>query len=650
MAEIIRRLKKSEDYIEAVDKLSTKELEEVILFTNDIYYNSSKPILSDNYYDILIDFLKLKNSKSKILKEIGSKVISKNKVKLDYWLGSMDKIKPGNKDLETWLDKYEQPYYVSEKLDGISALLIYNDNNIKLFTRGTAAEGMDISFLIKYLDLPDYNKINLYCTNNKIKGNKNLIAFRGELIIKLETFEENWSKLFKNVRNTVAGLVNSKNINPNLAYDLDLVLYEVVDPFYSMTKQFKIINDLNFLCVNNKLVDFRLTFKYLSNLLIDNKHKSLYQIDGIIVSHENISSRNIKGNPEYAFAFKDIFEEQIAKTKIINIEWNISKNGNIIPTIIIEPVTIGGVIIKRTSGFNGKYIFDNKLGPKSEIELIRSGDVIPYIKEIIKASSKPQMPDNISWSWDDSETHIKINNINNKELLIKNIYYFFSTLDTKGLGEKTIEKFVNNGYDSILKIIKLTIKDLLKIDGIKEKSANNIVESIKLTLTNINLDKFMTATNKLGNGIGYEKIKSILNIYPNIIEIYKKWNNEEFINKIKDIKGWDDKTALVFVKNFSNFIIFYEEIKDFVILKSNNINIGNNNLILKDKIIVLSGFRDKELQAKIINNGGNIANTISSKTNYLIVKNKDIITDKIMKAHNFGIKILLIEDFNLILK
>ena len=650
MAEIIRRLKKSEDYIEAVDKLSTKELEEVILFTNDIYYNSSKPILSDNYYDILIDFLKLKNSKSKILKEIGSKVISKNKVKLDYWLGSMDKIKPGNKDLETWLDKYEQPYYVSEKLDGISALLIYNDNNIKLFTRGTAAEGMDISFLIKYLDLPDYNKINSYCTNNKIKGNKNLIAFRGELIIKLETFEENWSKLFKNVRNTVAGLVNSKNINPNLAYDLDLVLYEVVDPFYSMTKQFKIINDLNFLCVNNKLVDFRLTFKYLSNLLIDNKHKSLYQIDGIIVSHENISSRNIKGNPEYAFAFKDIFEEQIAKTKIINIEWNISKNGNIIPTIIIEPVTIGGVIIKRTSGFNGKYIFDNKLGPKSEIELIRSGDVIPYIKEIIKASSKPQMPDNISWSWDDSETHIKINNINNKELLIKNIYYFFSTLDTKGLGEKTIEKFVNNGYDSILKIIKLTIKDLLKIDGIKEKSANNIVESIKLTLTNINLDKFMTATNKLGNGIGYEKIKSILNIYPNIIEIYKKWNNEEFINKIKDIKGWDDKTALVFVKNFSNFIIFYEEIKDFVILKSNNINIGNNNLILKDKIIVLSGFRDKELQAKIINNGGNIANTISSKTNYLIVKNKDIITDKIMKAHNFGIKILLIEDFNLLLK
>lgn len=650
MVEIIRRLKKAEDYIEAVDKLSIEDLEEVILFANDIYYNSSKPILSDNYYDILIDFLKLKNSKSKILKEIGSKVISKNKVKLDYWLGSMDKIKPGNKDLETWLNKYEQPYYVSEKLDGISALLIYNDNKIKLFTRGTAVEGMDISFLIKYLNLPDYNKINSYCTNNKIKGNKNLIAFRGELIIKLETFEENWSKLFKNVRNTVAGLVNSKNINPNLAYDLDLVLYEVVDPFYCMTKQFKIINDLNFLCVNNKLVDFRITFKYLSNLLVEHKHKSLYQIDGIIVSHENITSRNIKGNPEYAFAFKDIFEEQIAKTKIINIEWNISKNGNIIPTIIIEPVTIGGVIIKRTSGFNGKYIFDNNLGPKSEIELIRSGDVIPYIKEIIKSSTKPQMPDNISWSWDNTETHIKINNSNNKELLIKNIYYFFSTLDTKGLGEKTIEKFVNNGYDTILKIIKLTIKDLLKIDGIKEKSANNIVDSIKLTLTNINLDKFMTATNKLGNGIGYEKIKSILNIYPNIIEIYKKWNNEEFINKIKDIKGWDDKTALVFVKNFSNFIIFYEEIKDFIILKSHNIDIINNNLILKDKIIVLSGFRNKELQAKIINNGGNVANTISSKTNYLIVKNKDIITDKIIKAHNLGIKILLIEDFNLILK
>jgi len=644
MAEIIKMLNNSNDFIEAVNNLSIKDLEKCIEYSTDKYYYTSTPIIDDNKYDILIDFLTIKNSKSKILKNIGSKIKSKDKVNLDYWLGSMNKIKE-NDELQIWLSKYNLPYNISDKLDGISALLIYTFNeNIKLYTRGTGDEGLDISNLIKYLNLPSYSLIKEYCNENKLKGKKNLIAFRGELIIESGKFLNNWSSIFKNARNTIGGLVNSKKINPELAYDTDLVLYEVVDPFLDINSQFKIINDLKFKIVYNKNINKNINYEILLEYLHERINKSIYQIDGIIISNINNHSRNKKGNPDYAFAFKPSFGSKTAITNIIDIEWNISKNGNIIPTIIVDPINLGGVEIKRTSGFNAKYIYDNLLGPGSVIELIRSGNVIPYIKNIIKHSKEAKMPNNIQWYWDDFD--IKILDKNNNNLLIKNIYYFFSTLETKGLGEKIIQKLVNNDINTIKKIFNIKKEDLLNISGIKEKSASNIINSINKTInTNIPLYKLMTASNKLGEGIGHEKIKLILKKYPNLLNDYLNWSKEEFIDKLIEIKGWDSKTSNLFVNNFKYFIKFYNEIKDYIKLIIYEENNSSEIKKLNNKKIVLSGFRDKKLKELINKEGGIITNTISSKTDYLIIK-ENYISEKIKKAKELGIKILTINEFN----
>ena len=265
MSKLVKLLNDCDDITDTISNFSIDELEELIQYSADKYYNSAKSVISDSIYDILIDFLKIKNPKSKVLKQIGAKVKSK-KVKLDYWLGSMDKIKPNTNQLNIWTKKYKSYYNLSDKLDGISALLIYNDNKIKMFTRGTASEGMDISHLIKYLKLPDYETIYNYCKKNKIKGDKNLIALRGELIIKENVFNKNWSDKFKNSRNTIAGLVNSKSINPELALNTELILYEIVEPFYPIDRQFLIINDIGFKCVSNKNIEHDLSYEYLSNI------------------------------------------------------------------------------------------------------------------------------------------------------------------------------------------------------------------------------------------------------------------------------------------------------------------------------------------------------------------------------------------------
>ena len=647
MANLVKKLKSNNDPIEVASDFTIEELEEIIIYTSDIYHGSGKPVITDGLYDILVDFLKLRDPKSKVLKKIGTQTKSKNKVKLDYWLGSMDKIKPPSNQLSIWSKKYKPPYNLSDKLDGVSSLLIYRqDSTINMFTRGTATDGMDISHLIKYLNLPSFETVSTYCKKHKIEGfkKKNLIAFRGELIINQKTFEKNWSLTLKNGRNSVAGLVNSKTVNPELASDTDLVLYEVVDPFYQIEKQFKIIKEIGFKTAINKTIDIELTYEYLSKYLKERRSNGDYEIDGIIVTSCENQERNKKDNPEYAFAYKDILEDQMAKTIVESIEWNVSKDGLIKPTLILKPVAIGGVEIKRTTGNNAKFIVENVLGPGAEIEIIRSGDVIPKVQKIIKPakSGKPDLQKG-SWSWNDTNVDIRLDNYEkSSDVLIKNIYYFFSKLDTKGLGEKNVEKMVEAGLDTIPKILAADQPRLMTVEGFAEKSAQNLVDSIKIALTNVPLAKLMAASNKIGPGLGEERMKQVLSVYPNLMNDYKKWSKKEFIEKLIEINGWEEKTSTLLVNNFDDFIKFYNSIQKYLTLeqvKTKKIISGE----FSGKTVVMTGFRDKSMQDKIESQGGKIGSSVSKNTDILIVKDQSVIddpTDKVSKARELGIKII----------
>ena len=115
--------------------------------------------------------------------------------------------------------------------------------------------------------------------------------------------------------------------------------------------------------------------------------------------------------------------------------------------------------------------------------------------------------------------------------------------------------------DTVKKIISADENDFLKVEGFAIKSAQNLVESIKQVLTNVPLYKLMAASNKLGPGIGEERVKQIVALYPNIITDYKKWSEDDFIKKIKAINGWEEKTASLLVSNFNTFVVFYDSIK-----------------------------------------------------------------------------------------
>ena len=633
---IIDNINKSNDVFKEVQDLSIDELEKILIYASDKYYND-EPVISDAIFDMMREFLQLKAPNSKVLKQIGAPPTkSKDKVKLPYYLGSMDKIKPPSNKLVNWCAKYEAPYILTEKLDGVSALLLYKNKEVKLFTRGTATHGMDISSLLRYNKIPSYESVIEYLKKNKMGDN---VAFRGELIISKNKFSKKWEDTMKNARNAVAGLVNSKTVNPELARDTSLVLYQMIDPLYPILDQLKMIKEMGFKTVHKKVVP-SMTFPQLSKYLLKRRTNSKYVIDGIIVTNNDIHPINKDGNPEYAWAFKDVLEDQKAISKVINIEWNTTKDNILMPTIIIEPIDVGGVTIQRVTGNNAKFIGDNKIGIGAEVEVIRSNDVIPKIEKVIK-TAKVVFPEG---KWNESGVHLISNEKNSDSINIKNIYYFFSTINTMGLGEKIVEKIYNAGYKTILDFLKLKVDDIKAIEGFKQKSAENIVSSINASTTNIPLYLLMKASNKLGRGMGAERAKDVLDKYPNIISDYKKYTDVQFINMLKIIDGWEEKTSTTFAQNFKHFVEFYDSIKKYITIDTSKEEKKSGKL--NGMKIVMSGFRDKSIEDLITSNGGEISSGVSKNTSILIIKDESVSdTGKAVRAKELGVKVQTKDEF-----
>ena len=171
-----------------------------------------------------------------------------------------------------------------------------------------------------------------------------------------------------------------------------------------------------------------------------------------------------------------VLSDQSAEAKVLDVLWSASKM--VQTRVQIEEVNIGGVKINYATGFNAKFIEDNKIGVGAVIKIIRSGDVIPKIEEVITPAETPLMPKE-KYTW--NETHVDImleNKEDDKTVKLKNIAGFFKTLDVEGLGEGNIKKIIEAGGNSISKIITMTIS-LMKVEGFKEKMATKIYNSIQ---------------------------------------------------------------------------------------------------------------------------------------------------------------------------
>jgi len=582
------------------------------------HYYHKKPIITDNTYDILRDYVERNYPDNPVLEEVGSEIMDKVKVKLPYYMGSMDKIKPDTNAVSNWVIKYNGPYVISGKLDGISALYSTENGEKKLYTRGKSTIGTDISYMIPHLILPDEPDITI----------------RGELIIQKDKFNEKYADSYKCARNFVAGTINGKEMNPDKFQDIDFVAYEVIQPELKPSEQMDWLEQNNVLCVKNGL-SHSVSNEQLSNILVSWRDGDIYEIDGIIITDDKIYQRQQK-NPKHSFAFKMVLSDQMMESKVVDVHWNPSKYGYLKPRVQIEPINIKGATIEFVTGHNAEFIRKNKIGIGALVQIIRSGDVIPKIQEVIVKAEYPKMPD-MEWEWND--THVDAilkNSENNKTMIQKELESFALKLEIVNLGPGNIKKIVNAGFDSIQKLLKLKVEDLVEIPGFQTKSASKIINSIREQIGEMPVHILITSINIFPRGLGDKRIKTILTEYPNIITSSESL--EIKFEKVKSLNGFAKKTALAFVEKLPEIVVFLESTG--LLYKLNEIKEHDTTHTLYQKKIKFSGFRDKDMQKKLEEIGVEIQTAISSKTDFVIVEDLDDISDKVKRARDKNIFVI----------
>lgn len=610
-------------------KSSLEDLHKLREISNNLYYNSDNSDgISDVVYDVLIEVIKEKESGFE--NPVGATVKQNHAYKLPYYLGSMNKCKE-QKDIDRWCDRYrdETEYVIEDKLDGVSCLMIINPSGvINLFTRGDGSVGTDISHFTKVI------------SNLPIKKQKTIVAIRGELIMKRTTFEMKYKEKFANARNLISGIINSKTIKQE-AYDIDFIPYEIInDQRLSITKQFETLKKLFQTVVNHKIISKdEMTTDSLIGHLITMKQQSDYEIDGIIVHSSQEYTRNTSQNPEYAFAFKTMLDSNIVDTEVECVEWNVTKWNVFKPRIKISPVNLCGVTIQYTTGFNAKYIQENQIGAGAIVSITRSNDVIPYIVKV-KKPGVVEFPAKFAWN----HTGVDILAIDaDNTASIKSISSFFSDLGIKHVSDATVSKMFESGFNTLIKILRVTKEELVKIDGFGEKLAERTLLNIHNSLQQASISDVICASSCLGFGFGKKKIQKLLFHLPHF---YLEEESPELLKQIIMIDGFSEVTAKQVVSHIPDVREFVIEISEFINKKEDQEEVKDEvNDSMSGQNIVFSGFRDKDLEARIVSRGGNVGTSVSKNTTVVVTKDPGDSSSKLKKAREYHIPILQREDF-----
>jgi DNA ligase (NAD+) len=653
------------DVFQEGNKLTISRLEQLIHDASYAYYNTTRALVSDATFDTLIDLLKQKKPDSAVLTLIGSELPedAPNKVELPYHLGSMDKVKPGSRDLELWLSRFAKgPYIISEKLDGLSGLLVLKPDATgsklekHLYRRGDSDIAQEVSHLlnhISYLSEGSEQSILKYVKSLPAQT----LAVRGELIIRKTVFNAKYQQRYPKTRSLINGVALSKPENfsraelQNTSRDVEYVVYSVLDPpELSHEQQFALADKLGFHTAGSGKTLAPLTVEHLQETLLYLKANSHYDIDGIIISDDSkVYDAPESGNPKYSVAFKMMLTEQTQLTTVKRVEWNVTKNKLLKPRVEFEPVKIGGDTIMFATGFNAKFIKDKGIGPGAKIKIVRSGDVIPYIEDVIIPAESGWSQPSISWSWTAGAIDIQPTNLSETpDYINKNLLQFFNTLGVEGLQSGTLDKLITAGFDTLELILGLQVANLLDVSGFQIKSAQKLVENIhKFVLAKSHPLQVLMVASNLFPGFGLKKLDALVTGIN---------NNSAFLTntftsvQISNIPGFSDTSATNFITKLPAFIQWLSEhpmLRIAPINQSEAIALPKPPASSKiiDKIIVFTGFRDKALEEKITKLGGKVVDNITSTTDVIIAKDPESSSSKLQKARERGISILSVQEF-----
>jgi len=375
---------------------------DVLTFTSDQYHNSEdgESHLTDSLWDNLYRFLQVTDPVNKYLIGVGSEVRGGAGVPLPYVMPGLDQVHEG--DTVKWImtnNLMGATIITMDKMDGNSGQIIYDTNgNLQMaFSRGSSTDGQDLTRHFKRMkNLPTINVGTDLHTS---------IAVRVEVEMKEEVFNDlndrglinkRSGEKQSNARNYIGGQMNSTEATQIFYDNVDVIAYEIMFPLMDTKKEeltalglygFTVVKWSEH--IGGTLGDDMLT------AALEQAHKTTpWAIDGFVMIPNDRAVRDAiparKGsslNPVHTKKFKVGQDDNVAGTTVIKVEWKVSKDGYLKPTVCIDPVDLAGVTISKATGINAKYIYDNKIGPGSKVSITRAGDVIP---RLLSSSPMPE--------------------------------------------------------------------------------------------------------------------------------------------------------------------------------------------------------------------------------------------------------------------
>ena len=649
---------------------------------NKLYFNKSKPIISDSEYDNLkldilnleqkYKFLKSVKSPSKIVGYKPSKLFEKYQHKvpmlsLSNAFDENDLINFEKKIFNYLNKKIKLNYSVEPKIDGISASLTYIDKKLKFgVSRGDGEVGELITENLKTIkDIP---------LEIKNKDFPNEIEIRGEVFIKKNDFFKIKDK-FANPRNAASGSLRQKNPLETKKIPLNFIAYTFgYSRKYLKKRQSDFLNDLKKwgfkTNIDNKILNsIDELLKFHKNF--ETKRFDLdYDLDGLVYKVNDFDLQSRLGftsnSPRWAIAHK--FSADSANTKVITIEIQVGRTGALTPVAKVEPVNIGGVVVSNATLHNEDEIDrkDIRIGDLVKIE--RAGDVIPHVIEAdktkrSKSSKKFKFPTicpscgsntikefNIVTKKYDAVRRCTNDSFGCEKIAIEKLKHFISkeALNIEGLGKKVVEKFWDlNFIKKPQDIFSLDYNKITNLDGWGIQSVNNLKNSIENSKT-VSLQRFIYS---LGiRHVGIENAKLISDNMKNIsnfIDLIKSKQFDSFLN-IDGIGETQIKSLKNFFSNKSNTSIVIE-LSSLLKIQS---QILNRNGILKGKSFMFTGKLDgisrAEAKSLVEKNSGSTLSNVSKNLDYLVVGEKAT-NKKVEQAKTLGIDIISLEELKKLL-
>jgi DNA ligase (NAD+) len=589
-------------------------------------------------------------------------------VKHDYRMYSLDN-SYSKEDLLDWETRIQKvlgdvplEFTCELKYDGASISITYeNGKLVRAVTRGDGFQGDDVTNNIKTI-----KSIPL-----QLKGTfPEKFDIRGEIILPFAGFEKMNQELieigetpYSNPRNTASGSLKLKESAEVAKRPLECLLYFLIGNNLQIDSQFeglqaarnwgfKVPNESKLAKNISEVFDF---IEYWDK----KRHDLPYETDGVVVKVNSLQQQDELGytakSPRWAMAYK--FKSEQVFTRLNSISYQVGRTGSITPVANLEPVQLAGTIVKRASLHNADQIekLDIRIGDVVFVE--KGGEIIPKIiaVDLEKRNSNSESVQYLSncpecqtelIRTEGEANHYCPNFYGCPPQIIGRIQHYISrkAMDIEGLGGETVALLYNNHLvKNYADLYDLTIEQLLPLERMAQKSAENIVSGVQNS-KNITFDKVLYAIGI--RFVGETGAKKLVKHYKNI-EALQNASLEE-LTVVEDIGGKTAQSIVEFFQNENN-LQSINRLKSvgiqFEMIETYNPNATEK---LKGKTLVVSGvfstFSRDELKKIIEENGGKNGSSISAKTDY-VVAGDNMGPAKLEKASQLGILILTEQEF-----